>query len=170
MAETIRISSTVGASSDLPEGGSGSFRTVIIDPFPKNISQVRVYAMARGHWLGDDPEIRDNGFVQRFIQDTNKFLGEFFQSTHYRRTVEERMARLRMNTMRHAILMAWINGNDIPIRNDVDSAFQNYHLGPLDEFLSEIPRAGSRFAFAATHWNQWASEDEFLVFVELTTA
>jgi hypothetical protein len=170
MAETIRIKSVTGASSGIPDGAAGSIRSVIIDPFPENISQVRIYAMARGHMLGDDPEIRDNGFVQRMIDDANHFLGTLFQSTHHKRTVEERKARLRSNTMRLAILVAWVNGQEVTFDKDTDSAFEDYHLGPLDQFLTDIPSPGSRFTFVASHWNQWATEDEFLVFVELTTA
>jgi hypothetical protein len=167
MQNTQRYNSVSISESDF-EGAIGSIRQVTIDPFPSSVQGIRIYARAWGHWLGDDPDDDNNGFINKIIESAGEIIDEIIPSTSAKHRAEEKRAKLNGSTRRKALLLVWKNEYAIDFPNDSNQRFENYNLGPLDINLDVIPEPQSRFQLTAAHWNQWATEDGFEVFVELT--
>lgn len=164
----LRYGSEIVSAIDF-SGAVGTTRRVVIDPFPEHVIEIRLYARAWGHWLGDDPDNVDNGFFKKLISDGNDLIDGLLPWTGSAKDREAMRQRLSGPSMRKALLLAWKNDISLSVPNNTDEAFENYSLGPLDYSSSDVPLAGSQFNFVACHWNQWASEDGFEVIVELKT-
>lgn len=154
------------ASSTAIVGGKeiqGDFRTVLIDPFPEGITEIRLYARAWGHTAGALPEHKDNSVIGQIVSAGDDIAQFFFPQS------DDTYAKAK-STLKMALMFVWKNGELLNGKSYSDFDFMDYNLMVPDVWSTDVPEAGSKFEWRAQHTNRWAHSDGFEVFVELKSS